>query len=474
MTTAHKVAKNTIIVIIGNVFEKILALIISIYLARYLGVENFGTYNFILTYLMFFVSFSGFGLDSIIIRDIARNSSITNNIMSNALFIRLITSLIAILFAIVSVHFLNYSEDTLFYVTIMSSILLFQGLSYLNESLFQSILMMEYTTMIILISKSIFTCLVLLIIFNHGTLLQIFLAYIFSEAIRTILGFIISKKFVSINLKIDLNMCKYLLKEALPFMGTYMFYIIYYRIDVLMLSELKGDVSVGIYSAAYKLTDPLLFLAGAFSSVLMPIMSKQYIEKKDMLKNTYLIGTRYIFTLMLPITAGVFILAKRIIILIYGFEFVDSTVALQILAATIIFNSINSIQSPLLASINKQKLTTLTVGITALLNILLNLVFIPKYSYIGACATTLISVMTLYFIQFYFVRKNLSLPLLNKDFIKPIISSMAMVLIILALPELNVFYSIILGAIVYTVTIVMIKGFTVNDLELLKRIRHHD
>lgn len=469
MSTAHDVAKNTSFIVIGNVGVRFIAIFISIYLARYLGVTEFGKYTFVTTYFMFFTFIGGFGLDQVVIRDIARDYSTTNQIFNNAFFIRIATSIIAMLLSILGIYALNYPTDTIFYVLLTSVILLFQGLSSLIESLFQSYLKMEYSSIAVIASKSFFALLVFFILFTRGSLTHILFAFVVSEAARTLISYIYSKKFVNIKIDINLKMWNYLLKESLPFVIGYGLYIIYYRIDVLMLSMLQGDTSVGFYSAAYKLTDPLLFLPAALASTLMPVMSKQYLSEKHRLKDTYLRSVKYIVTLMLPIVIGIYLLSEDIINLLYGSSFSGSIVALQILVGTIIFNSLNSIQTSLLTSTNRQKLTTLAIGACCILNIILNLVLIPDYSYIGASFATLISVIALFLIEFFFVYETLSIHYLNKDLIKPVMASGVMGLILIKLPEINIFVLIIAGIITYTVSIFIFRVFSKSDLELFLR-----
>jgi len=310
----------------------------------------------------------------------------------------------------------------------------------------------------------------LLIILNHGTLLQVFLAFIFSEFIRTLIDYLFSKRIVHLSTNIDIDMCKYLAKEALPFIAANVFFIIYYRVDILMLSYLQGNTPVGLYSAAYKLIDPLLFLPGALASTLMPVMSKQYITDTNNLKRTYMLGYRYIFMIMLPVTVGIYIISENVIDLLYTTEYSGSIVAMQILVATIIFNSLNSIHSSVLTATNLQKLNLLAVTICCIANVFLNIILIPTYSYMGAAFATLICVILLFFIGFYFVYRNLSICPINKEMIKPVIASCVMGLLMLEISDMNIFLLIVIGIIIYAVTIYLLRGFSKNDIVVIRKI----
>lgn len=472
MSTVHKIISNTSYSIIGNIITKIITLFVFIYMARYLGVEDFGKYNFITAYFSVFIVIGVFGLDPVVLKEIARDKSMKDKIMSNVLIIRTLTALAAIFLAINAIKVMNYSEDIVFYVILTSSIMIFQSLSYLYESLFQAYLEMQYYTITLIAYKLVFAVLVFVVIFTNGKLIHIVLVTIFSEFLRTVIDFHYSKKFLAydrLNLSINLKLWKYLIKEALPFVISAAFFIIYYRIDVLMLSSMKGDSSVGFYSAAYRLTDPFLFLPTALSSTLMAVMSKQYIGEENKLKRTYTTGIRYIFILMIPIAMGISALSEKIVLLLYDTDYLGSAVALRILIWSLLFSSLNTIQSSVLISTDKQKANSLVIGIGCIVNVFLNFMLIPKYDYIGASIATLISVVIVFAVEYYLISKEIPLP--RKElFLKPTIATVIMGLIVIKFLEYNIVCLITIGAFVYFLSMVLLKGFNEEDINLFKRI----
>jgi O-antigen/teichoic acid export membrane protein len=467
MSTARQVLKNSFFIAFSNIATKIIAFGITVYLARYLGVVDFGKYTFIITYLMMFGFIAGFGLDTVVIRDISRNIKSISKIMSNAITIRIITSCISILLAVIVIEILNYSADTAFYVYLASCVLLFQGLSYLIESLFQSQLKMHFSAVSQILSKLLFGILVYYIIENDLGFTFIIVAYLASEALRTIISFIYSRRIQTYGIQLDVGLIKYLLKQSLPFVVGYGLFVLYNRFDILMLSIMQGDAAVGFYSAAYKLTESVLFIPSALAATLMPVMAKQFDKNKSKLDKTYNLGTRYIFMLLLPITLGGIILGKDIISLIYTEDFSNSIYVFQILTLTIIFNSLNSIQTSVLVSANRQQLNNISVSACALLNITLNFLLIPKYSYIGAAYATLISVICLYSFGFYFIYTKLNMQPLNLQLSKYVVASFVMTSIILYL-EIGLISSIVIGAFVYTFAVLILKGVNKDDIQLLR------
>ena len=458
--------------LIGDLSVKIISFFLMVFLARYFSTEDFGTYNFVITYIMLFGVISGFGLDSVIIRDIARNSTITTKIISNALSVRIFTSICSIIIAITFIHLMNIPPTTILYVSITSLVLICQNLSYLYESLFKAKLKMEYYTISIIITRIIYGLLIFAVIFLEGNLIYIFFALIFSELVRACIGYIYSRKFTKAIPELDSDCLKYLMKNAIPFIMSSAFLVIYYRIDVVMLSILAGDISVGLYSAAYRLTDPLLFLPSAIAASLLPVMSRQYIKKKNTIQSTFTKGIKYTLILMLPIIISIFFISQKIINLVYGLDYSDSVIALQILIWALLFNSISSIQSSTLIAVNKQKLNAISIGICCLINIILNLLLIPEYSYIGAALATLVCVIILLFIQFYFLSGNISTNK-YKMFLRPFLSAVLMGFVVYNLYDYNQFFSLIAGVLVYILSIVFLKSLTQEDLDIFRELIKH-
>ncbi|SFM56886.1 flippase [Methanolobus profundi] len=470
MKTARKVATNTTAILFGNIVVKGLALLISINLARYLGVEYFGEYNFVITYLSLFVFLANFGLDSILIRDISRNKFNVNIFVSNVLMIRILTSLLSIILAITVVYVLDYPAETIMHVSLLSLILLFQGLSYLFESVFHGNLKMHYSSISMVVSKLFYALAVFILIILDEQLISFFYLYVITEFIRALISIYYSRKFVSIRMSIDLKLCKYLLKECIPFIVGYALLIIYYRIDILMLSKMEGNIAVGLYSAAYKLTDPLLFIPGALVSVLMPIMSANYVNNRPKLKQVYSLGSKYIFQLMLFISCILYVKSSYIFQVLYTVDYYSAILTFQILSLTVIFNSLNSIQNSLLVASNRQKINTVSVGFCCILNVALNLILIPIYNYNGAAIATLVSVFILFAIEFLFIRAELSLSSLNRSSYKIVLASLVVCIFLSNILDFNFFVGIIVCSSAYILILYVLGSISKDDILLFKSL----
>ena len=472
MNVAKNILKNTTILFVGNLSFRIISLFVVIYLARYLGVEGFGKYNFIFAYLAFFMITSDLGLNQILIREMSINKSDIPKLIGNGLIIKICLSAASILLAIITIYLLDYPKDTVIYVSVASLILLFQSYSDSQKTIFAVFLKMEYDVFSKIINRLISACIIFYIIYIEGSLLQVILALILAEFVGTLFNRSFSKKLTHIKYNIDMNISKKLLVEAIPVALSGFFLIICHRTDVIMLSFLEGDTSVGFYSAAYRLSEPLILISYALVASLFPLMSSSFTTSKSSLVKMYDHGLKYILIIMIPICLGIMLLSDNIITFIYGNEYLNSIEALKILIWSLFFVSINYLFTQLLIATNRQRFATIIMFFSVITNIILNFILIQKYSFIGASFATLITEMIFCIICFAYISNYLThLPIQNYLF-KSITAAFGMGIIINLLKDLNInlFAIIAISTLVYGTVFIALKGLSDEEHSALKKI----
>ena len=470
MRTVQKIAKNTGVIIAGNVAFRLVSLVVIIYLARYLGTAGFGKYSFVFAYLAFFGIITDLGLQQILVREMAREPSTAPTLIGNAYFIRLLLTVFAVVLSIVIITLLPYPVDTTSYIYIASITLFFISFSDFYATIFQANLSMEYDVIAKLAFKFISAGLILWIIFSHGTLTQVMIVLVISEGIKTLISYLFSRKFVRPRFAIDFGLWSYLLKACLPLALTGVITIIYYRIDVIMLSVMMGDTAVGIYSAAYRLCDPFSLIPYALTMSLFPLMSAYFKSSKDDLIRTYALAFKYLLIIALPLAVGVALVADKVILLIYGTSFADSSTVLQILIWSVMFGMVNALLWDVLVAIDMQKLIMWSVAFCAAVNIVLNILLIPVMSYNGAAIATVTTVAILALFLFYFVSKHLQTIPVHKVVVKPIVATVVMGVFVYYFMNFNVIIVVLLAAVVYMVMLLALKTFSKEEIEMIKSI----
>jgi O-antigen/teichoic acid export membrane protein len=470
LSTVIKAARNSAIVLAGEAIFRLVSLFIVVYLARYLGPADYGKYNFVFAYIAFFSIISGLGLETILAREISRNKSMAPKLVGNAFIIKLILTALAVLLSIIIISIIGYPPDTTVYVYITTFSLLFISFSDFYAPIFQVHLRMEYSVYARLSFKFISAALILLIIFYQGTLFQIMIALAFAEVIKLLISHFYSRKLVKPQFDIDISLLKYFIMESLPLAFLSVIWVIYSNTDMIMLSFMIGDEAVGYYSAAHKLSDPLSLIPHAVMISLFPIMSESFQISNEKLVKSARLGAKYLFLLTLPIATGIALIANKLIPLIYGESFAISALALQIIIWSLIFGSLNSVFGHLLVSIGKQKLFAASGAICAAVNVVLNFILIPSLSFIGASIATTTTNMVQLTVTFYFVSKYLEVPFFTKDIVKMLISCLVMTGFIFYFNYINLFFIIVLAAIIYFGLLYASRAFSEEDYEIGRRL----
>ena len=481
MDTVQKIAKNTTVLLTSQVLSYILAFFYMMYIARYLGPASFGILSFALAFISIFAVFSNLGLDILTVREVARDRSLAMKYLSNVSLIKIILVAITCGLIILTINLLGYSEETTRVVYLLILYLICQSFTQMICSIFQAFEHMEFIAIGRVLNATLILCGAIIAIKYNFTVVGFASLYIVSGII--VLGY----SFVTIKLKFinqalvsakkafefDWSFWKPTIKEALPFGLTGMFGLIYTHIDSVMLSAIQGDAVVGYYNAAYKLVLVLLFIPSISGTAIFPSMSKYYSILKVTVKSGIEKYFKYMIILGIPIGIGTTLLAKRFIVLAFGFEYLYSITALQILIWTAVLTFAGAPFVKLLESANKQGIVARVSGICMIVNIILNLLLIPEYSYIGASVATVITEIVLVFsiiIIAHRIGYGIPLERLIRYILKVAVASLVMAVFIWNFQYLKLYLLLPLAILTYSGVLFIIKGFDKEDVSLFKRL----
>ncbi|AXV36704.1 MAG: hypothetical protein CIT01_00090 [Methanobacterium sp. BRmetb2] len=472
MDTVKRITKNIGMSGISQLVVSILAFVLLIYIARYFGPAEFGVYSFAVSFTALFAVFADIGISQFMIRDIARNKKLTAEYITNVSIIKVILSVITFGLIVLTINLMNYPSDVLYIVYLFGVYTILTSFSQMLMSIFQAVEKMEYMAAVTTIEKLILTILGLYILFLGYDLIDLAYVYILSSVISVIISFFIVLKKISKPLpKINFPIWKTITISSVPFGLNLLFGMLFFKIDTVLLSVLQNDVAVGLYNAAY---NPLLALgtiiSGMVVSAIYPVMSRNFISSKDSLGRFTVLNSRYMAIIGFPIAIGAFILADRFIELFYANQYTGSIIAFQILALFIPIRLISSITGTLLTSINRQGIRMISVLLSAIFNILLNLALIPSLSYVGASIATVLSEIFLYFTFIYFTNKYYHKLRLHNHFLKPLMASLIMGIIIFYLKGINLFLLFIMASLIYLSVLILLKTFNNEDKILFKQI----
>ncbi|NQV00370.1 MAG: flippase, partial [Parcubacteria group bacterium] len=390
--TTKNIAKNSLWLAMGEIINGILMFVITIFLARYLGVEGYGKLMFALSFVTLFIIPIDLGLSPLVTRELAGEKEKTKKYLDNLVLIRSLLGIVVFFLIASTIQFLGKENDVKNLVYLLGIWTIFQTSTQFFQAIFRAHEKMFFEALTRILHAVILTGLSLYFIWYKFDIIYFGWAYCLAAITTLCLTVIIIwKKFSNFKLKFDIIFLKTTFKKSWPFALSLLFVSIYYYIDSVMLGIMRNDNEVGLYNAAYKLIIFILIMGSVINRSTYPVISKLYKKSISKLQDFLENYSRVMFIIGIPIAFGGLILASSIIKLIYGEDFTESILPFQILVFSAAIAYISTIYAHSLQICKKQKTHLLGMGIGAFINIILNFILIPYYGLIGAAITTLIT-----------------------------------------------------------------------------------
>ena len=473
MNTVQRIAKNTGVLLVSQIASYILGFFFVMYTARYLGAGGFGILSFALAFTGIFGVFSDLGLSTLTVREVARDKTLASKYLGNIAVVKIILVVITFGLIAITINLLGYPEQTIKVVYLVALSFIFGAFSNMFNSIFQAYEKMEYVSVGRILSSALMLAGALFAISYGFDVVGFASIYFIVSVIVLGYSFVVCVwKFAKPKIEVDWSFWKPTIKEALPFGLSSIFVTIYYWIDSVMLSLMKGNEVVGWYNAAYRLILIPLFIPSILNVVIFPVMSRFYISSKDSLRFTSERYFKYMAIAGFPIGVGTTLLADRIILLIFGVGYMNSIIALQILIWSSVFIFLSGAFARLLETSNRQITITKITAINASANVVLNLILIPRFSYIGASIATVITEFSALMLGIIACSK-IGYKISKKDLLglsKVIIASLLMGILIIRLKDLNLLFLILLAAVFYFTVLYVLKEFEEEDIKIFQNI----
>jgi polysaccharide transporter, PST family len=389
---AQKIIVNIGWLSIDRILRLGVGVFISVWVARYLGPEQFGLWSYAIAFVSLFSAFATLGLDSIVVRDLVRDPSSKEETLGTAFVLKLIGGIVTLLLSMSSIFFIHSNLETYWLVGILAFGTVFLAFDTV-DFWFQSQVKSKYTVYAknaaFIVASAIKIALVLL----HMPLISFVLVGLL-EVILGALGMIMVYRHNHEKLwswRFSYIRAKELMQSSWLLILSGLVIIIYMRIDQIMIGQILGEKSVGIYSAAVKLSEAWYFLPIAIVSSVFPSI----VESKNKDEILYKQRIQRLLTTMVILACLIAIpitfLSKFIIVFLYGEKFIEASSSLIILAWTSLFVFLGIARESWMVTEGLMKYSFVTTALGAISNIILNFILIPTHGPEGAALATLIS-----------------------------------------------------------------------------------
>lgn len=467
------IAKNTSYLTLALIIQKVIAFLYFVILARNLGPEVLGKYYFAVSFTTIFSIFIDLGLANYLIRETAKDKEGSQNILSNILGLKIVSSFFSVFLVFLFINFLGDHDSLSINLVYLSTVCMvldsftltfFSSARGFHNLKFESISSVIFQ-LIVLIFGYVFIRL------NYSILI-IMLALVLASSFNLVYSFLILKLKIKIpiSIKFDFIFIKKILLLSLPFALFGIFQRLHTYLDSVLLSFISGDYYVGIYQVSFKIIFALQFLPLAFTASLYPAMSFYWKNNHEQLKTTLRRSLDYLLLISIPISVGIFLLADKII-LIFDNAYQESYWPLRISILSLIFIFINFPLGSLLNACDKQSKNTKNMLIVLIFSVIFNIVLIPKFQAIGASVVVLFSNLLMFILAIIECKKIIKYNLLKNNFfifVKILIASLFMSVFIYFLKDLiNVFLLCFLSALIYFLFVFLLGAFKKDELKYL-------
>lgn len=460
-TTRQTIFKNTFWLAIGNSFNKLLNFLLLVYAARILGAGDYGKFSFAFAFMSLFVVFHDFGLSTTLIREYSKKEDQKDREdLYSVLSLKILLGIVAFFVILASSFFISADPQIRRIILILSVFSIFNSMSTVFYSIFQARQKMEYQTLSEGLQYLCISGLGFFALFFFPSIENLSYGYLAASLISLVFTLVFfSVKIFKLRISLNISVWKKFLKMSWPLALTSLFGFLYSYIDSVMMGKLGMIVETGWYNAAYRIAAFALIPMGFISGSFYPVLSNFFKESKEKLQKVWDYEILLMILFAFPIAVGGIALAPKIIYFFYPNDFYPSITAFKML---IITTSLILIYRPLLdvmIASNQQKSTFWITFFGALANIMLNLFLIPKYRLYGAAFSTVITYILVLCMSVWFTKKLTPVKIsLKKIFYFLFLTSVpsALMYFVVIQPvvyNLNVFFSIIIGAFIYAVSI---------------------
>lgn len=386
------IAKNIYWSLLSKVVNMVSALFVGILVARYLGPEQFGLMNYVVSYVSIFLILASFGFDNIEIREEARTPEQKDKLIGTTFWLRIVLSCITMTLIVFTAIVTESDQYTIAIIALYALSVIFSAFDVIRNY-FTSQVMNEYVAKVS-IARTVVACALKLVLVMLNASLTWFIAVLTFETLLQAQGFYIAYSKTVGTVRqwfFDKNVAVFMLKQSFPLLLSGAAAYIFLRIDQVMIGKMISNASVGYFSVATKIVEILLFVPTIIIQTISPMLVK--IKKKDELqykqRSQQVLNVTVWASIALSIITS--LLAYYMIIEAFGPAYQLAVIPLQILSFKTIGTTLNVISGQFLIIDGLQKYFVIRSLSGCIACVVLNLLVIPTYGIVGVCVIACIT-----------------------------------------------------------------------------------
>lgn len=389
-TVEYETLGNTAWMMGDQLVRQLVGIFVGVWLARYLGPQLFGEFSYAIAFMMIFSPLAMLALDDISIRELARHPQERDETLGTVCLLMVgggILAFILAMSAILLVRPASYLTHWLVGILVIGTIFqAFHAIEFWFESQMKwKFTVLGKTSAFLLLSLARILLILLkapLIAFAWAALAEILCGSLGLVLVYRIKGFSLRAwRFSS-------SRAKSLLKDSWPLLFSTLLTMIYLRIDQIMLGNMKGSEVLGNYSVAVRIAELWTFVPLVICSATFPALIRAEAKSEELFRAQLQRLYNLLVLLAYGVAIPVSIFSRQIIELLFSASYANAGSLLTVLAWTGVFTSLGIARNNLIVAKNWTRVNLASIALGAALNILLNMLLIPRYGAMGAVVAT--------------------------------------------------------------------------------------
>ncbi len=395
-------------------------LVVGIWVARYLGPEQFGLLSYAQSFVVLFTAIATLGLDGIVVRELVKHPEKRDSLLGTAFGLKLIGAIMILPVLAIAVQLTSNDSYTNILVFIIASATIFQSFNVI-DFYYQATVQSKYVALANAITLAISSAIKVGLILNEAPLIAFAAMVIFDSVVLSfglIYFYLKQLKLKILNFKFSRTLAVELLRDSWPLILSGLVISVYMKIDQIMIKEMIDMEAVGQYAAAVRISEAWYFIPMVITSSLFPAIINAKKQSQSLyyarLQKLYDVMVWMAIAIALPMT----FLSDWVVSLLYGEQYNQAGGVLMIHIWAGVFVFLGGVFGKYLTNENLTKITFYRTLFGMVMNVFLNTILIPKYGIKGAAMATLLGQFAAnYMYDFFDKRLHCQLKMKTKSFL---------------------------------------------------------
>jgi O-antigen/teichoic acid export membrane protein len=466
----RRVARNSALLIFMRVGMPAASFLLVYAISHSLGAEGFGRYSLAFGILAFFNTVTPLGLGAIVTREGARDQRTLTASLPNAMMLGLVASLPMMAIMALLGPALRYDDATTMALQVLCLVIFPYTAASFFESAFIALQRVEYVAICMTIDYAVKIGGGLLALYRGWGLEWILAMAVLSQVCSCIAAaYFLRRAGVHLSWRPDAPTTRRLLAQAPTFMLISIFATLYWRVDMYMLSKLQPMEQVGLYASAYRIFDMAIVLPSSLCLAVYPhmisLMSGNGVELRGLGRRM----ARYFMAIGLPMGVCSLIVGGDVLALLFGEPFRAAGATLSVLMWTFFLYGYVRYNAYLLIASNRQKVDLAFNVLMLIINILLNLILIPRLGHLGAALSTLVAIVIYGLVQHAYLGRSLPrfAARMRADRFT-LIATACCAMLVLALRTASTIVAVSGGIAIYALVLLWLGFFSREELRMMR------